>query len=245
MWWKIDSMFDKSFISAADIRVAAAMNYGKLLDELTLSDYEQLQREWIRYMVQMMPSKELRPKRNQLQAMLLILNKEIIQPLRDGTEEKPTYWPMDANLFMRWFSANLWKQELDLDKWFQPDEQETFCTFWKAITLNDEILEWLTKKPTRGLPVNASHLISLVGETFKQTASLQKFSREELARYLSAILRNPYECSSIKTFLGRKVAVQVQVVIDEKNKKVKFLALSPKKSQKIIIFANKLKHRKI
>ncbi len=221
MWWQIDPMFDKNFICATDIRIAAAMNYGKLLDDLTLSDYEQLQREWIRYMMQMMPSKVLRPKRNQLQAMLLILNKEIIQPLRDGTAKKPTYWPMDANLFMRWFSANLWKQELDLDKWFKPDEQETFCTFWKAITLHDEILEWLTKKPSRGLPVNTALLISLVGETFKQTTCLQRYSREELAQYLSAILRHPYECSSIKTFLGRKVAAQVQVVIDEKKQKSK------------------------
>lgn len=243
MWWEIDSLFDKNFITATDIRVVAAMNSGKTLDELTLSDYERIQREWIRFLMQMMPCQALRPKRNQLQAMLLILNKEIMQPLRNGVTTMSQHWPMDAKMFMRWFSANLWQQELDLDKWFHPDDQETFCAFWSAITLHDEVIDWLAKKPTRGLPVNASRLITLVGVTFRQTSCLRRFSREELAQFLSVILRNPYECSSIRTYLGKRVAVQVQMIIDEKNKKVKFLAPSPKKSKKSIIFANKLKQR--
>ena len=73
---------DKREVSATDVRIVVAMTLGKTLDELTLEDYEQQQKAWISAMVRMLPATYMRKQSHHLQAILRILNKEILKPMR-------------------------------------------------------------------------------------------------------------------------------------------------------------------
>lgn len=81
-------MLDTEKCTVTDIRVAVAMHRGKSLDELTLDDYVACQKEWISVMVRLLPATYMRKRSHQLQAILMVLNKEIIKPLRNAKRRR-------------------------------------------------------------------------------------------------------------------------------------------------------------
>ena len=220
-------MLDGSTVTENSVRIAVAMQSGKTLDELTLTDYDACKMQWIRLLVALTPNPVYINKKTQLLAMLRELNyiingrpawdaglDEDDEP--DGKQPKkakpqPAFRPSQRYYdYVHRFGNRLFLGVLtdDLDA----DEKMLLSQRWRRLTDDPTVAQWLLKHVGLMAEANDSRMITLAAHVFRYDKSLCDVSRQEFVLWLHDDIAASYSKHSIETIAAKPLPEPVMQV---------------------------------
>lgn len=222
-------MLDGSRVTEASVRINAAMQSGKTLDELTLADYEARKQQWIRLLVMLMHNPVYADKKKQLLCMLRELNFIINgRPAWDaGLDEEdeetgsktskkkerlqPVFRPSQRYYdYVHRFGNRLFLGVLT--DFLNADEKMLLSQRWRRLTDDPTVAQWLLKHVGLMAEANDSRMITLAAHVFRYEKSLSYVNRKFLIAWLHDDIAARYSKHSIETIAAKPLPEPVMQV---------------------------------
>ena len=223
-------MLDGSTVTENSVRIAVAMQSGKTLDELTLTDYDACKKQWIKLLVALSHNPNYIARKTQLLAMLRELNhiingrpawdaglddEEDETPKRRASKERQLigFRPSQRYYdYVRSFGNRLFLGVItdDLDA----EEKMLLARKWRKLTEDTAVAQWLLKYVGLMSEANDARMMTLATKFIGCHKHLLQAPVSELVTWMKNDVANSYATSSIATILRKPLPEHISIVLN-------------------------------